>query len=126
MDKFAEAAGINVHYLRKIQHNLVAATLENLADRIPQAGSPIAERYAPGKRHYRYVPCIPIDPAQSHRYLPLRRVSAAFRAPVLGLETIIAELSPLAGRVLDIMSGEVPAVSILVRDFAEEVDEQAQ
>jgi hypothetical protein len=38
------------------------------------------------------------------------------------LETIIAELSPLAGRVLDIMSGEVPLVSILVRDFAEEVD----
>jgi hypothetical protein len=42
------------------------------------------------------------------------------------LETIIAELPPLTGRVLNIMCGEVPAVGILVRDFAEQVDEQAQ
>jgi hypothetical protein len=42
------------------------------------------------------------------------------------LETIIAELSPLDRRVLDLMGGQVPAISILVRDFAEEVDDQAQ
>jgi hypothetical protein len=42
------------------------------------------------------------------------------------LETIIAELLPLAGRVLDLMGGEMPAIGILVRDFAEEVEDQAQ